>query len=193
MNPIKQVRNKDGLTTKEERFVHEFLTDFNAMGAARRAGYAENAAKQTGYRLLNEPNINRIIKREREQMVKKYQVSRETIVTELCKIAFTDPRNFFDEFGNMKEMHELDDITVGSIMSIEVEELFTGSGDNRVKIGMTKKLNRWDKIKALDVLCKVFGYYAPVKIDNVAPPPMSDEQFDKLLIAARETKADTSK
>ena len=39
------------MTPKQQRFVHEFLIDLNAMQAAARAGYSEKTAPRQGGRL----------------------------------------------------------------------------------------------------------------------------------------------
>jgi phage terminase small subunit len=178
------------LSIIEEKFVNEFMIDFQPKAAAIRAGYQEKSAASTAYHLLNRPDIADRIQYLRERMVAKFEVDRDMIVSELAKIAFADPRNFFDERGNMKEIYELDDISAASLMGLEIEELFAGNGNNRIKIGQIKKLKRWDKVKALDVLCKIFGYYAPIKVDPTTPTTLTDDQFNKLLIAANATKND---
>ncbi|QYM73370.1 terminase small subunit [Pseudochrobactrum sp. Wa41.01b-1] len=45
------------LTTKQERFVTEYLVDLNATQAAIRAGYSEKTARQTGSENLSKPDI----------------------------------------------------------------------------------------------------------------------------------------
>lgn len=45
------------LTPKRRKFVEEYLKDFNGTQAAIRAGYAENSARQTAYRLLTNDYI----------------------------------------------------------------------------------------------------------------------------------------
>ncbi|WP_183560634.1 terminase small subunit [Mucilaginibacter sp. SP1R1] len=45
------------LTIKQKRFVEEYLKDFNASDAARRAGYSEDTAYSIGYENLRKPEI----------------------------------------------------------------------------------------------------------------------------------------
>ncbi|MFA9203068.1 MAG: terminase small subunit, partial [Flavobacteriales bacterium] len=40
-------------TAKQQRFIDEYLIDFNATQAAIRAGYSSDTAKQQGSRLLS--------------------------------------------------------------------------------------------------------------------------------------------
>ena len=45
------------LTSKQERFVSEYLIDLNATQAAIRAGYSERTARQAGSENLSKPDI----------------------------------------------------------------------------------------------------------------------------------------
>lgn len=45
------------LTAKQRRFIEEYCVDFNATGAAIRAGYKVNSAKSTGAENLTKPDI----------------------------------------------------------------------------------------------------------------------------------------
>lgn len=45
------------MTTARERFVEEYLVDYNGAAAARRAGYSAATAKQEAYRLLKDDEI----------------------------------------------------------------------------------------------------------------------------------------
>ena len=45
------------LNAKQERFIQEYLVDYNATHAAIRAGYAEHTAKQQGSRLLTHVDV----------------------------------------------------------------------------------------------------------------------------------------
>lgn len=48
-------------TTKQQRFIDEYLIDFNATQAAIRAGYSEDTAKQQGSRLLTNVDVRAAI------------------------------------------------------------------------------------------------------------------------------------
>lgn len=45
------------LTEKQERFIDYYIELGNATEAARRAGYSEKTAKETGYENLTKPHI----------------------------------------------------------------------------------------------------------------------------------------
>ena len=45
------------LSTRQESFCRGFIATGNAAGAARRAGYAERSARQTGHALMERPQL----------------------------------------------------------------------------------------------------------------------------------------
>ena len=51
------------MNDKQRRFAEEYQVDHNASKAAIRAGYAEKAAKQAGYKLLQKPEVLQYVKK----------------------------------------------------------------------------------------------------------------------------------
>lgn len=56
------------LTTRQRRFVEEYCVDYNASGAARRAGYSERTAGAIGHVLLKKAEIREEIDRHLDEM-----------------------------------------------------------------------------------------------------------------------------
>ena len=50
------------LSEKKERFCEEYIQDYNACEAAKRAGYSEKYARAKSYLLLQEPEVSEKIK-----------------------------------------------------------------------------------------------------------------------------------
>lgn len=73
----------DKLTVKEQRFIDEYLIDFNGAAAARRAGYSENTARQIATENLAKPYI----KNEVEKRVKELSMTSEQTVKLMADIA----------------------------------------------------------------------------------------------------------
>ncbi len=74
------------LTSKQERFVEEYLIDLNATKAAVRAGYSEKTARQIGSENLSKLAIQEAIaeaKRERSEATK---IDAEWVLRELVKL-----------------------------------------------------------------------------------------------------------
>lgn len=142
------------LTPKQRRFVQEYLIDLNAKQAAIRAGYSERTAEQQGSRLLSYAKVAAAVAEGKKTVAEKLGITAERVLRELGRLAFLDIRNAFDEDGNLKPIHELDDDTAAAIAGIEVESLFDGKGNDREIIGRLHKLKLSDKKAALDTLAK---------------------------------------
>lgn len=76
------------------------------------------------------------------------------VMAETANVAFGDIRLLFDENGNLRPLHELPAEVAAQLAGVDVEELFEGSGKERSQIGVVRKVKRWDKVKALELLGK---------------------------------------
>jgi hypothetical protein len=81
------------LTTKNKRFIEEYVIDFNATRAAINAGYSEKTARSIGCELLTKPDIRSAIKQQLEKLSADSYVSREVILTGLLKEAMGTGEN----------------------------------------------------------------------------------------------------
>lgn len=148
----RQKSTPKGLSTREgpvrqrrTRFVTEFLKDFNATRAAKAAGYSAHSAGVQGSALLADPEVQAEIEAKNAALNKKLEVTVERVREELAKLAFHDPRDYFDVEGNLKPIHELEPHQAAAIAGIDFTELFGGSGEDRNAVGMLKKIKLADK------------------------------------------------
>lgn len=142
------------LTPKQQRFVAEYLIDLNATQAAIRAGYSAKTADVQGPRLLGNVRISEAVSKRRQKVLERAEVTTERIVQEAAAVAFSDIRQLYDEKGELLPVHLWPAGVAESIAGIEVEELFEGRGEAREHVGRLKKIKRWDKTKALEILAK---------------------------------------
>lgn len=76
------------LTERQKRFVEEYLVDFNARQAAKRAGFSEHTAGRQGTRLIATPHVKAEIEKRRQVLQKKTGITQEQVLKELAEIAF---------------------------------------------------------------------------------------------------------
>lgn len=145
------------LKDKHLAFVERYCESFDAKQAAIEAGYSERSAKEIGYGLLQKPRVQEAIRLRQRQMSHKSGITRQRVIEECAKLAFSDIREVFNEDGTLKRVHDFPDGIAGAVSSIEVEELFEGVGKDRVWTGYVKKLKLWDKNPALEKLLKHLG------------------------------------
>lgn len=154
-----------GLTDKQEAFCNEYLVDLNATQAAKRAKYSEDSAGSIGHELLKKPEIQQRINQLREEMGKGFNITRERVAQEYARIAFSDIGSLMNDEGGMKIIANLPADTRAAIASVEVLEEFDLLGPEKEKVGETKKVKLWDKVKALDSLSRLMGYNAPSRTE----------------------------
>lgn len=73
---------------KRQKFVEEFLIDFNATQAARRAGYSEKTAKQQGQRLLTFVDVQELLSARSKELTDKTDNTPEKTLEKLALMVF---------------------------------------------------------------------------------------------------------
>jgi hypothetical protein len=104
--PNKQVANQPSRaeikkrgTPMRDRFVVEYLKDFNAARAAIRGGYSPRTAASQGQRLLKSAAVGKEIARAEGKLLSKADNWVENAIKEAATIAFMDPGRLVDEKG----------------------------------------------------------------------------------------------
>lgn len=152
-----------GPRQRRTRFIKEFLLDHNATRAAKAAGYSAKTAESQGSRLLRNAKVKRAIDEADEKLNAKLDISVERVATEYARLAFFDPRKFFNDDGSLKPISELDEDSARAIAGMDVNELFEGNGEKRELAGYCKKLKLADKVRALEGL----GRYLKMFTDRI--------------------------
>lgn len=88
--------------------------------------------------------------------------AREAVLLELRRIGHADIRKLYDDDGNLKDPSEWPTEVAKFVSSIEVNELFEGSGKDREHVGYIKKVKLWNKEKALELLGKNIKMFTEV-------------------------------
>lgn len=158
--------NKYGLTLKQEQFCQAYLIDFNASKAARLSGYKS----ETGSLLLKKVRIRARIFQIRKETGKKFDVTRERLLQELMKIAYGDAR----KLANKGNPDDWDDDEAAGVASIEYDQL----------IGGIRKITKYDKLKAVEIINKMMGFNEPEKAvvtnTNYNSEPMSRDDIKRI-------------
>lgn len=144
------------LTELEERFVHYYLLNPKSAGQAWiKAGGEAGSARQTAHQAMQRPRVKKAIDLGRDEIAKRFKVTEERVIQELSYLAFSDPRDVFDENGRLLNPDEWSSEAAAAISSLEV--VTTSAGEGTVE--HVAKLKRWDKGKALDMLAKHLGLF----------------------------------
>lgn len=150
-------KGKQAQDIREERFVLEYLKDFDAARAYQAAGWkgTGNGASVSGGRVLRRPRVQELLRQQSGKMLSKAELSVERVIEELRRLSFSDVRTLFDEHGNLRPLHDLTPEQSSAIGALEVvkRNLTAGDGQSDTII----KIKCWDKPKSLELLAKYFG------------------------------------
>lgn len=150
------------LTPKQERFCQEYLVDYDGSKAAIRAGFSKKTARVQAAQMLTLPDVQAYLSSKKTAIADKLSISQERTMQEIGRIAFQDVRKFYNEDGSLIPIHELDDDAAAVLAGMDVEEIYA-EGE---KIGVVKKIKRYDKVKALEMLAKHYNIFK----EQEAPP-----------------------
>ncbi len=139
------------LTSKQLRFVQEYLIDLNARQAAIRAGYSEKTAAAQGSRLLTNADIQAEINIRQGKIAEKLDISAERVLQEMARLAFSDIGILFAENGSLRQLTDLTPEERAMIGSIEVVSRKV-PGTEPAEIEYVHKIKSWDKPAALQML-----------------------------------------
>ncbi|MGL5879205.1 MAG: terminase small subunit [Xenococcaceae cyanobacterium] len=142
------------LTPRQKAFCEEYIKDFNATAAYKRAGYTvknDRVAKVNASRLLTDADVEKYIASLQQQRMQRVQISADRALLELSRIAFsniTDVISFNNDGISINDCRELEVDVTAAIANITRSE---SQGSKKITVKMH------DKIKALTVLAQHLG------------------------------------
>ena len=176
------------LTIKQENFCNYYIESGNASDAYRRAYSCEKMKDETvnikASELLNNGKISVRVKELQEEQKNKSDITKERILQELSSIAFSSIAGMHNTWIERKEFDKLSNREKSAIKSISTKILKknVGTSDNPEIVDVEYvKIELYDKIKAIERICKMLGFDAPTEIDMNVSKPMSIEEAKKLI------------
>lgn len=158
------------LTEKQIKFCENYVIDWNATQAAIRAGYSEKTAGAMGHENLTKPEIQAHIKTLKGKTEEMAGVSKLLIAQELMKIVRGSAASMRKDWAEVKDWTRLTLDEKSIIAEIEVtnKSLVVKSEGEELErdILETKiKYKTYDKLKAMEMLNRMFGYNSPEEIN----------------------------
>ena len=99
------------MTTKQARFVEEYLIDLNATQAAIRAGYSAKTAHEIGRQNLRKLEIAAEIKKAQTKRAERVEVTADWVVNELRKIAGANMADYMKSTPSGDPYHDFSALT----------------------------------------------------------------------------------
>ena len=154
------------LTPKKQRFVEEYVVDFNGVQACIRAGYSRKTAHSMSRHFLTDPDIQRMVKGKMEALREHAELSAQKVVHELALLAFVDMKDFVEWDDLETKLIPAKSLAPG--LSRCVQEI------RQTQNGIVFKL--YNKVDALDKLARYFHLFA----DQIEIPGL-EKSVDALL------------
>src|SRR5215212_2680249 len=126
-----------GLTSKQVRFIEEYLVDPNATQAAVRAGYSAKTAASIGHENLRKPEIQRAITEAQTSRALRLGITADQVLQELARIAFGNIGQVMTwgaDWVRLKPSSELSDEDVALVAKISCTQ------DGRIRVKLHSKL-----------------------------------------------------
>ena len=119
------------LTQKQKRFCDEYLIDLNGTQASIRSGYSEKTAKEIGSQHLTKLHIQEYIAEKQKEIQDRTNITLDTVVKELAKIALFDIRKIYDDEGYMMQPHNLSYTAAAVVAGLKSRRETSGQGEDR--------------------------------------------------------------
>jgi phage terminase small subunit len=115
---------KSDFTDRQQRFISEYLNDFNATAAAIRAGYSVATARQMGSENLSKPDIRAEIQMRLAAREERSAFRREMLIDRLVQELDADVADLFDAAGNLLPIQQWPAVwRRGMVRAAHVEEV----------------------------------------------------------------------
>jgi len=160
------------LSDRDRQFVNEYLVDFNAAKAAKRAGHTGQKSK--GWQIKRRKAITAAIEQAIAERSKRTLITADRVLREYARIAFADIRSFANGQQGVTDLKSVATLTDDEAAAV-VE--LNGTPDGK---GLKVKLH--DKKKALDALARHLGLFTKGQ-DEAESPSAAAERIRELIRA----------
>ncbi len=144
------------LGPKEKVFVNEYLVDLNPERSALAAGYSKSVARTKAYLWVSsskhKPHVFEAIQEALQKRAERTEISQDRVLEEYAKLAFHNPQDFYDDQGNLIEVHKLPRDVAAAITSMEVS--VDAEGKSKLQ-----KIKLADKKGSLDSVARHLGMF----------------------------------
>ena len=150
------------LTRKRYAFCQEYIIDYNATAAAKRAGYSVRTANETAAALMTIPEIQRVITELEAANRERRTVTVDKVIDEYGKLAFSNFSAIVGYNDGILSLKDFDKLTDEQRACIKKFKIKTGRPvkDNPSIIPCDYvEIELHDKQHALDMLGKHFGMF----------------------------------
>lgn len=95
------------MTDRKQKFILEYLRDFNATRAAIRAGFKKKSARQCGCILKKDPQVQKAINKRKAEIAEETKIHFKDILFELQRYAFAEHPMAYDDVRTFERIESL--------------------------------------------------------------------------------------
>jgi phage terminase small subunit len=154
MSKEKSLKELFDLTDKQERFVAEYLVDFNGTQAAVRAGYSERSAREIAHKLLTKDHIQSALSQEKKKIKDKIDITKQDLIKRT--LSLIDP-NLIDISEKIEKGEELSKSEKNSLTMLEKN--ITIDRENNSRSIEINKFKITDKLKGIELIGRMIGAF----------------------------------
>lgn len=132
----KKAKVPQHLTPRQKAFAVEYVKDFRIKRAALAAGYAENTAAKTGYKMLQNPVVRQEVDRLLEEATKSVGIGPEWVLAKWVDLyeKCMQIQEVTDKKGNPTGEYTFD--SAGAARALDAIGRFTGGFDQRHRVNV---------------------------------------------------------
>jgi phage terminase small subunit len=170
------------MQVRRQQFVLEYMVDLVPSAAAIRAGYPVASARLEAMKLMRDPDIARAIDKELADRARRTRITADRVLDELACTGFSNVQELFGTDNALLPVWEWPEAAARAVASVEVNEIYEGTGDKRVWVGQTKRVKLWSKT--------TLARHFKMLTDNVTVGP--SDAFIEMIARARARAIDAS-
>jgi len=154
-------------TLKEEKTIQEYFKNGGNKTAAYKSAYNTSKMKEETINVkacefFKKDKIRVRVEELQKQIEEENKISKNKIITELLTTIMLDPTDLFNEEGELKQLEDIPIEKRRTISELGVKSV--GGGEFAREVKFVKTL---DKLKAIDMVNKMLGYYVPDRNETV--------------------------
>lgn len=147
------------LTPKQEKFAQAYVRLSDKTAAYREAYNYQRmkpeSVNRKAFEVFENVNVSARIQVIREEAVGRNKASLDEVLTVLADIIRFDPKEMYDENGNLLQINKMPKRARMCIQAFDVSEFQSADGP----VTITKKVKNYDKLSSVDKLMKHLGGY----------------------------------
>ena len=163
-----------------QRFLAEYVLDWNPKQAAIRAGAPEKGAQAKAYTWLSHPEAQKYLAECRaavkEKVMERFKLSSDRTQQLMADLAYFDLADFFNRDGSPKPVTELSEPAKRAVQGFKTSEAWVGRGKSRRKV-VQIEYRLVNRVSAADMAAKVTGEYKADNEQRRSAHDMTDDEI----------------